>query len=55
VYRKYALASPARARGVDDVRFRPMLSKKDFEGVVDARLIQSDHQARKIYPNIWLA
>jgi len=29
--------------------------EKGFEGMVDARLIQSDHQARKIYPNIWLA
>jgi hypothetical protein len=29
--------------------------EKAFEGeVVDARLIQSDRQARKIDPNIWL-
>jgi hypothetical protein len=31
-----------------------MLSKKDFEGMVDARLIQSEHQTRKIDSRIQL-
>jgi hypothetical protein len=48
------MRAPDATRSGLEVGSGSMLSKKDFEGVVDARLIQSDHQARKIYPNIWL-